>query len=75
VGSQEQAKRKLTLGLLVERTDDFAEVIDVVVGSFRPGSGIERRAISPAHNPLQHSDLEERYELFLGVDLIPGRRC
>ena len=31
---QKQTQRKLTLGFLVQRPDDLAQVIDVVVGGF-----------------------------------------
>ncbi len=74
-GRQKQTKRKLALGFLVGRTDNLAEVIDVIVGSFRSRARIKRRAIPPAHYTLQNTNFEERDELLLGVDLAASCRC
>ncbi len=39
---QQQPQGVFPLGLLIERADDFAQVIDMVVGSFRARAGFER---------------------------------
>ncbi len=68
-----EAKRELALRLLVERTNDFAEVIDLRIGGARSGSGIKRREIPSAHHARQHSNFEERDELLLRIDLAARR--
>ena len=68
-GGQQQAQRVFALRLLVERADDFAQVIDAAVGGLRAGAGFERGGIAPAHHARQHADFEEGDELLLRVDL------
>ena len=60
------------MGLLIERADDFAQVIDIVVGSLRARAGFERSGIAPAHHARQYADFEKRDELLLRVDLAAG---
>ena len=71
--SHKKTKPVFALCLLVERTDDLAEVIDLRVCGPGSCSGFERCEIMPAHDARQYADLEERNELLLGVDLTP--RC
>ncbi len=70
---QQQAERVFALGLLVERADDFAQVIDAAVRGLRARSGFERSGIASAHHARQDADFEKRDELLLGVDLAAGR--
>ncbi len=46
-GGEQQAEREFALRLLVERADDFAQVIDVVVRGLRACSGFERSVSRP----------------------------
>ena len=70
---EQEAKRELALGLLVERPDNFAEVVYVIVCGLRSRAGFQRGGIPPAHHARQNPDFEERDELLLGVDLAAGR--
>ena len=69
VGGEQQPKRIFALALLVERADDFTQVIHTAVGGSGPGPGFKRREIPPAHDARQHAHFEEGDELFLRVDL------
>ena len=69
-----KAQRVFALRFFVERADDFAKVIDLVVRGSGPSAGFKRRRIVPAHDARQHADFEKRDELFLRVDLAARRR-
>ena len=69
-------KGELALGLLVERTNDIAEIVNIVIGSPGSSARLQRGRVPSAHYAGQDTDFEERDELLLGINLAAsgGRR-
>ena len=56
------SRSEYPLRLFIERADDFAQVIDIVVGGLRASVGFERRGVALAHHADQYAEFEDEMD-------------